>query len=134
MLINNIIVCEGSQNIPQPDGSTTTVLVKPMPEIESEFIPGLYSMTLSFGLSDIPEGGFHSVKAFIDDDNGHRIFESQSSPSDAGIPKEAMKGSLTCCVDIRNLRLLKEGSYKIIIDVDGITKTETFGVRKKCSQ
>ena len=134
MRINNIIVCEGSQIIPQPGGGSTTVLVKPMPEIESEFIPGLYSMTLSFGLSDMPEGGFHSVKTFIEDDNGQRIFESLSSPSDAGIPKETMKGSLTCSVAIRNLRPSKEGSYKIIIDVDGTTKTETFGVRKKCSQ
>ena len=132
MRINNIIVCESSQTIPLPDGGFATILNKPLPEIESEFIPGLYYMTLSFGLSDLPVDGFHLIQASIEDDNGKKIFGFESSPTNAAISKEAMKGSLTCCVDIRNLRIPKEGEYKISINVDGTIKTEYFGVRKKC--
>lgn len=131
MRINNIVFCESAQMVPLPQGGAMTVLTKPLPEIEIEFIPGLYSMTLSFGVSGIPKEGFQTIKVQIVDPEGKPVFSSESSSEDAGIPKEAFLGSITVCMDMRNVRILQEGEYTVVIAVNDVSRTEYISVRKK---
>lgn len=131
MRINNIVFCDSAQQMPLPQGGSVTVLTRPLPEIISEYIPGLYSMTVSFGISDLPEEGPKKVITSFYDDEGKRVFLTESSMSEMGISREAFKEGLTCCIDLRNIRLVKEGVYTLRIDMDGFCKNEQIYVRKK---
>lgn len=131
MRINNIVFCDSAQQLPLPQGGAVTVLNKPLPSITSEFIPGLYSMTVSFGISDFSDQGPKKMKASFFDDENREAFSLESNMDEMRIAKEALKEGLTCCIDLRNVKLMKEGVYTLQIELDGIVKKEQISVRKR---
>lgn len=68
--------------------------------------------------------------SFLDDEN-REVFSLESNMDEMGIAKEALKEGLTCCIDLRNVKLMKEGVYTLQIELDGIVKKEQISVRKR---
>ena len=88
-------------------------------------------MTVSFGISDFSDQGPKKMKASFLDDENREVFSLESNMDEMGIAKEALKEGLTCCIDLRNVKLMKEGVYTLQIELDGIVKKEQISVRKR---
>lgn len=123
--INNIVFCDSTQQLPTPDGKSITLLVNPMPELRPPYIPGVFSFSVSFGLSGLKADEKTEAIITFSDPVGKPLSVC-SVP--ILLPKEAL--NLTGCVDLRNVLLESEGSYSLTIQIDNMHSSQQITVKK----
>ena len=127
MRINNIVFCENTQQATLPDGKSITVLMNPTPELNPPYIPGLFSFSVSFGISEIGESSqlTASVKLFDPQNELVTFIEISENNIPAGYK------NLTINCDMRNVKVLEEGIYRLHIEVLGEMKDESVMIRRQ---
>lgn len=127
MLINNIIFCDNTQQAPSPDTQQdVTILINPMPELVPPFFPGLLSFSVSFGFDDVQTGKTYQCDLVFCDPSENVLAHVHFPLS---LQNEAT--SVTCCADLRNVRLESEGLHTVKITVDQLSASAQIMVRKK---
>lgn len=125
--LTTFVFSENTNQVPNPDGNGISLnIINPQQLFRPMFIPGTFSFSVTFGLSNLDPDRDHTVNfklVYADGEENDIIIDTKNinmpaNPNhDKILPKEAH--GVMYSLDFRNVPFRKAGKYYGIISVDG---------------